>query len=330
MPPGYVVLHLSLTVLAVAVALRLPGRSAAGRLLGWGLLLLVVGGMLVERVSDFAWAAMRPGWPDLVYFTNFTLPGVAVLLVVMWRRAPDAGARGRALLLTPAALGAALWSYAWYFLPVPAGLAGRADATGYCAQTSDDSCSAAAAVMLLHAHGIPASEAEMARLCLTRAGQGTTPLGLYRGLALKARKRGMVAALITARTASGRPALTTPAIVSIGLSRLAPQPVVARLAEFGWQPGPRHAVLFQQVKPTDDAIPVADPSYGRERWPVRDPEDLRWLWDGMALILLRSDGPDEQFRGSRFPRAPVNETTLTERSGELRDLRDVKTGITKR
>ena len=192
MPPGYVVVHLALTGLAVAAAFRLPERSAAGRLLGLGLVLLVVGGMVVERVTDFAWAAMRPACPDLVYFTNFTLPGVAVLLVAMWRRAPDAGARRRALLLTPAALGAALWSYAWYFLPVPSGLGGRADATGYCAQTSNDSCSAAAAVMLLHAHGIPATEAEMARLCLTRAGQGTTPLGLYRGLALKAREHRLV------------------------------------------------------------------------------------------------------------------------------------------
>jgi hypothetical protein len=250
----------------------------------------VVGGLVLERVTDYAWAAMRLGWLDLVFFTNFTLEGVAALLAVVWRRAPDAAARRRASLLTPAAVGVALWSYAWYFARVPAGLAGRADASGYCAQTSQDSCSAAAAVMLLYTRGIPATEAEMAGLCLTRAGQGTTPLGLYRGLALKVRPHGLRPVSITARTASGRPALAAPAIVSIGLSRLAPRSVVERMEEFGWQPGARHAVLFLKVAPTDDTIPVADPSFGREQWPVRDPEDLRWLWDGVALTLQPAAG----------------------------------------
>lgn len=50
-------------------------------------------------------------------------------------------------------------------------------------QTTESTCSAACAAGLLRLHGIPATEREMAELCLTR--RGTHWLGVYRGLKLK-------------------------------------------------------------------------------------------------------------------------------------------------
>ena len=70
--------------------------------------------------------------------------------------------RGGAWGCSPPLLSWWLWSYAWYFAPLPPGLPGRVDDTGYCRRTTDDSCSAAAATMLIHHHGIPAEEAAMA------------------------------------------------------------------------------------------------------------------------------------------------------------------------
>jgi hypothetical protein len=139
--------------------------------------------------------------------------------------------------------------------------------------------------MVLHAHGILATEREMAALCLTRAGHGTTPLGTFRGLALKCRSHGLRPVLVHARDVRGLAALGSPGIVSIGLSSRAPEAVARRLEEYGWQRDVRHAVVIQGADPNGAWIDVADPSYGRERWPNTDPEELRNLWDGLALVL---------------------------------------------
>ncbi|MGV3721289.1 MAG: hypothetical protein ACO1SX_10315 [Actinomycetota bacterium] len=285
MPVGYLIAHL-LTAGAVAWgAVRLPARSRLARALGVSLLGLVAAGFAIERRSDWAWSAMGLGIPDLVFFTNLTLQGVAALCALMWREAADRNSRVRAAVLTPALLGAALWSYAWYFAPLPSGLHGKVNESGYCVQTSDYSCSAAAAAMLLHAHGIPADEAEMASLCVTRAGYGTSPLGLYRGLAVKCRSRGLRPKLTRPGTSAGVGALGRPSIVSIGLELNAPAKVAEKMAEYGWQRGVKHAVVFLKADPHGAWIDVADPSFGHERWPTRDARELRSIWDGLALAL---------------------------------------------
>jgi len=285
MPPIYLAVHLLLTLAIVSVTHSLPARSRIGRLLGIGLLTVVVGGLVLERQTDWAWAAMGLGWPDLVFFTNLSLEGAAFLLTLLWRQASERGARSRAVPLSALALGGALWSYGWYFAPTPASLSGTVDDTGYCRQTTADSCSAAAAAMVLHAHGIQTTEAEMAALCLTRTGHGTTPLGLFRGLALKSAKHGLRPELVRAGNAGGLAMLQSPGVVSIGMGASLPAATVSRLEEFGWQPGVRHAVVVMNADPKGAWIDVADPSYGRERWPTGDPAELRSLWDGMVLIL---------------------------------------------
>ncbi len=285
MPFQYLLAHAVLTVACVALAARLPPGSAASRGFGVGLLLAVVGGMVLERRAEWAWDAMRLSWPDLVFFTNLSLEGVGALLVLLWRQANDTSARVRAGLLGAGALGAAFWSYAWLFFPTPAGLAGTVDATGLCRQTSDDSCSAAAAVMVLHHHGIPATEAEMARLCLTRERLGTPTLGLYRGLALKAGSHRLRPRLLHLRGAADFSRLDGPAVVRVGLRRGAPPEVAKRMQGYGWTPGVFHAVVVLTGDPEGRWIEVADPSYGREKWPITDPLELSYIWDGRALIL---------------------------------------------
>jgi hypothetical protein len=55
------------------------------------------------------------------------------------------------------------------------------------------------------------------------------------------------------------------------------------MREYGWRPGERHAVAILAVDPDNDGPTVADPSYGRERWPG---PHLEPLWDGYALVLV--------------------------------------------
>src|SRR5690606_35884307 len=71
---------------------------------------------------------------------------------------------------------------------------------GVCLQTHPASCGAAAAVTLLRLEGVLTSEQAMAQACLTSA-QGTMPLGLYRGVAIEARRQARMA-----RVASTNPA----------------------------------------------------------------------------------------------------------------------------
>tara|TARA_R110002049_G_scaffold185580_3_gene353798 strand:+ start:20436 stop:21299 length:864 start_codon:yes stop_codon:yes gene_type:complete len=65
---------------------------------------------------------------------------------------------------------------------------------GICLQSHPSTCGAASAATLLRRSGVRTSEAEMIKACLT-SNIGTVPLGLYRGIALKANRSNRVAAV---------------------------------------------------------------------------------------------------------------------------------------
>ncbi|MGN6625549.1 MAG: C39 family peptidase [Tepidisphaeraceae bacterium] len=115
-------------------------------------------------------------------------------------------------------------------------------------QSTLSTCSAAAAATLLGYDGIQSTEAEMAKLCLTRSG-GTLQLGLYRGLRIKA-PRATVEFLnddFTAVVSSSRPV-----IVSLGLRRSL------------WnllQPRGGHSVVILG-RTEDGRLQIADPMTG--------------------------------------------------------------------
>jgi hypothetical protein len=286
MPAHYLCLHLLLTGLCVAVVLRLRSKGALA-LFCIPLFVIAGLGFGIERIPDWAWSSYGVNWPDLVYLCNLSLEAVAALLTLLWRNANNVRERTtriRLTILTVVALAITFRSYAWYFQSPPANLTGEVDATGFCRQTSEDSCSAASATMLLHAQGIATTEAEMARLCLTRSDFGTRTLGLFRGVATKAQERGLTPHLASIPVGEwGRAAaLPLPAIISIGQRGVASAELRRTLRRQGWVPGLRHALLLVRADPAGQWIEVADPSYGRERWPT---ETLIYLWDGRALVL---------------------------------------------
>lgn len=279
----YLCIHVLVTAICVAIVLVLESRLALG-LFCTLLFGITAFGFGLERFPDWAWSGYGAWWPDLIYFSNLSLEAVAVLVTLLWLNVRNRAAGFRAILLTVVALGVAVRSYAWYFQPTPVSLVGTVDAKGFCWQTSRDSCSAASAAMLLHARGIPTTEAEMAQLCLTRDGMGTPTLGLFRGVAMKAKSRGFHPQMRAVPVGEwGQVAkLPLPAIISVGLRGWASPELRKELEGYGWSYGFRHALLLLAADPQGQWIDVADPSYGRERWPTRN---LEYLWDGRALLL---------------------------------------------
>jgi hypothetical protein len=284
MPLLYVISHVLFSLLCFYLAWRARKWPALFNTLGLGALVVVIAGLAVERRSEWAWKLMPYAGTDLVFWTNVTLEGAAVLCAVLWCCVSSRRERRRAGLLFAPLLGVALWSYAWYFEPLPPGVKGRADASGLCLQSTVDSCSAAAAVMLLHRHGIAATEAEMAALCLTRAGKGTCAPGLYRGLALKAATQQLRPQVVSPSQPEALRSLHQPAIITVGLKSNTPPNIAAKMEGYGWNIGSRHTVVVLGTDAAGRWIEIADPSNGKERWPT---EELAHLWDGNALILVK-------------------------------------------
>lgn len=152
---------------------------------------------------------------------------------------------------------------------------------GVCLQTSPATCSPAAAATLLRAHGIPATEREMAGLCLTREG-GTAAHGLYRGLKLKTAGTPWDVEVIDTDAAGLRAMSPGAAILTVRLDRT-PGTDSRYEQLWGWTPGVRHTVVFYRFT-GDGKVEMGDPSVGRERWSAKD---LGVLWHGEGMRLVR-------------------------------------------
>jgi len=153
---------------------------------------------------------------------------------------------------------------------------------GICLQTTPVSCSAAAAATFLRQHGIAATEAEMAELCLTRMPRGTPWLGLYRGMALKTADTPWRVEVFETDV-EGLRQMGDSAILSVELpaNRGPADPRYER--DWGWLPGVRHAVVFVRFA-EGRLLQIGDPIIGREYWTEQALHDL---WTGQGLRLVR-------------------------------------------
>lgn len=159
---------------------------------------------------------------------------------------------------------------------------------GFCMQSTSTSCSACCAVELLMHHGIPATEAEMMRLCLTR-GDGTPELGLYRGLKLKTRGTPWDVEIVSGDFESFRRPEGVPAIVFVGVggetlySGKECPPGQEELYTAGSHQRQSHAMLVCGFYGRG-TVETGDPSVGRRRRPTAD---LRRAWTGVGIRLVR-------------------------------------------
>jgi hypothetical protein len=255
-------------------------RSLPGRTLNLLALLVVASlGLYVEVAwYDVRLARWLP-FSSLVVLSNWLPLFAAVLAGIAWRSA--AGSRVRQWVLTGSLLVTALYALVFPALGSAPACGNRWDKTGICLQTTNLTCSPACAATLLAAHGIPASEQEMAELCLTR--RGTSWQGLYRGLKLKTAGTPWDVEVVACSTAELRKLSGRPMILSVGLERGNPADT-DYTREFGWVPGVNHSVILHKFTSTGAAV-ISDPSIemSREQW---DGPMLQTLWRGYAIRLV--------------------------------------------
>lgn len=159
------------------------------------------------------------------------------------------------------------------------------DENKVCLQTSNFTCTPAAAAMLLTWHGIPSEESEMAELCLTR--RGTTWQGLYRGLLIKTRDSPYRVRVVECSFEELSDKLQgQAAILSVGIDPSKPYPKIFT-EQWGWQAGIRHSVMLRSVM-DDGRLSIADPAVGAELWTA---DVLEILYRGRFLVLEEIDQP---------------------------------------
>jgi len=219
-------------------------------------------------------------YSNLIIVGNLYLPLAGILAGLAWRRIERSPARRWVALLL--LLTSSLYATMRPVMGVPPrceqqwedSLNGR-----LYYQTTDSTCSAAAAATLLSLYDISSDEQEMAELCLTR--DGTTWKGLFRGLLLKTRTSPWNVEVFHS---SVDELLKTDDLPVVLCTRLHLDHPYAKQyqREWGWIPGTSHSVVvITQVRPGE--FIVHDPVAGKEVWTE---DDLRALWggDGMRLV----------------------------------------------
>lgn len=217
---------------------------------------------------------------NLIVLGNWFLPAGGFLAGIAWRRVPGGGCRksGYALALIGVGLFATLKPL-WGAPPE----CEKNWQDGFCFQTADESCSAACAATLLAAHGIDATEREMAELCLTR--DGTAWQGLYRGLKLKTSGTRWDVEVLHG-SAGELHKLPAPAVLAVAVPTGSDVDSIYT-EQYGWTPGDWHSVLFFGFL-GNGRVAMGDPTpgVGREEWTE---DDLRVLWRGRGFRLVPRD-----------------------------------------
>lgn len=225
---------------------------------------------------------------SLIVLGNWFPLAAAFLAGITWTH--GYGSKRRRLLFGLSCFVIAMYSMVEPLLGEPPHCVDDWSEDGYCMQTTLQSCSAAAAATLLKKYEITASEAEMARLCLTRGfdgvmQEGTSWPGLYRGLKLKTEGTDFDVEVFEESVDDFVRNFTAPSIVFVGVPKDGRVPP-AFADESGWMPGVRHSVVLVDVLPNSLMV-VADPASVRfEFWSL---DELRYLWLGRGMRLKRRE-----------------------------------------
>jgi hypothetical protein len=257
-------------VVALSVVLLMVGRFVAARKRAIGYIVASLAGLVLLLhalwLNDNLLLTRVIPTANVMVLGNLALPAAALLAGTAWSllKAP----RWQKITCAAAILGLGLWRLVGPLYGRVPSIGPDRWTTGVCRQSSTSSCSAAAAATLLAAHQIPATEREMIALCFTHV-DGTSMLGLYRGLYIKSAGAALV-------PVAGHPSVDElrawplPAIVTIGLR-----------GNGGWLPiGNRHSILVLSID--DVHAEIADPFSGKQTWTTKQFTDA-YARDALAL-----------------------------------------------
>ena len=268
---------LTLSVGSLAAGLWLAHRASSR-----ASILLTVGtaGSILFYVSwfrDTLFLAKALPFSNLVVIGDWLPLQVAFLSGLAWKLAPGRWWR-KGALVGPFVLLTLYGTYGRFLGRPPACQDYWSESV--CIQTSEASCSAASAATLLRAHGISATESEMAALCFTRE-SGTTMTGLYRGLKLKTEGTPWKVEVFFDDVDEMLAGEYTPSILKVGLKRGASSDPIYE-QQWGWSRGQPHTVVLFGFTP-DNKVKIGDPSIGREYWARKHLEAL-WMKTGVKLM----------------------------------------------
>ena len=171
------------SIAAISLGLFFVGLNAKGSwsniLLGVAVLVLAAYALWLGNNIELA---RLLSVADVIAWGDLQLPATALLAGIAWQRLP--GPLWQKYLLVGALALIGAWRFVEPYVGSPPPIGPERWNHAICMQTTKSTCSAAAAATLLARVGIKTSEAEMAKLCLTRE-DGTSLLGLYRGLKIK-------------------------------------------------------------------------------------------------------------------------------------------------
>ena len=231
----------------------------------------------VTRVQGHPGLSHVLPFSNLIVLSNWQPLLVSALAGLLWHRLP--AQMWRKSTVTVALVVACLLSVYRPILAQPPAMHDRWDGP-VCMQTSQASCTPAAAATLLRQHGIKTNEQEMALLCLTGR-DGTQMHGLYRGLKLKTRGTPWDVYMFSAGAIDDLRG-TGPVLLSVEL-----RPEVRMMRELqggGWMVGVPHSVVLIGFI-GHERVAIADPSFGRQIWTL---DELRLLWHGEGVRLVRA------------------------------------------
>lgn len=261
---------------------------------GLGVILLIV--LFVFVLRDGLWMARLLPYSNLVIVGNW-LPllagALAGLLVPRLRGRRAAQILWAAALLLTAAFAIVdplrgkppLCHNKWDEVCLGCVSGGPHELVPVCRQTSQVTCSPAAACTLLAQYEIESHESEMADDCLTR--NGTTWQGLFRGLKLATAGTTWDVVPIMENDFETLLALPGPKLLFVELK--AGTDYDPRYAEkWGWIPGRRHTVVLYERIDSERYL-VGDPAIGLEEWSTTD---IETLWHGRGMRLVNRDGTE--------------------------------------
>lgn len=244
-----------------------------------GLALITV--LLLLAYIRWCWNDPRLTWilpySNLVIIGNWFPLFVGGLAGLVWGRFRDSTSRRWATIVL--LLGVGAYSTLSPVLGQPPQCADQWEGD-LCLQSTMSTCSPAAAATLLRHYGIQATEQEMAELCLTR--DGTTWMGLYRGLKLKTAGTAWDVELVDVDRPSAGSLPPGPILLCVMLKPGSERSHEYQV-EWGWIPDVAHSVVYMR-QTRGGSYQVVDPSVGIENWTR---EDVNVLWHGEGVRLVR-------------------------------------------